>query len=453
MILGFYNDREFYTRLFHYAIPIIVQQFLLSSLNLVGVVMIGQLGEAAIAAVGLCNQIFFLLNLLLFGINSGAAIFTAQLWGKGDVHSIRKVLGLALLLGLMGGLFFSVVAELFPREALSIYSRDPQVISLGSEYLKIFGMSFLFTAITFSYAIVLRSTGDVRTPMLVSMGALSLNTLLSYGLIFGNFGLPNLGVRGAAISITIARMIECIALVFLVYRRKTPAAASLQELLSFTRGFAGRVMRRVLPVALNEVLWSLGITTYNIIYARIGTEAIAAMNIAATIDGMAIVFFIGIGNACAILVGNVIGAGEEEKAYRYALRSLGLGVVGGVFIGLLLILMSGGLLELYKVSPIVIDYTRRVLTIIGLGLWLRVANLIMFVGIFRSGGDTRFAFFLDAGTIWIVGVPLAYLGAFIFQLPVYLVYLMVLTDELTKMVIGLFRLFSKKWIHNLTYVA
>jgi Na+-driven multidrug efflux pump len=197
----------------------------------------------------------------------------------------------------------------------------------------------------------------------------------------------------------------------------------------------------------------LGITTYNIIYARIGTEAIAAMNIAATIDGMAIVFFIGIGNACAILVGNVIGAGEEEKAYRYALRSLGLGVVGGVFIGLLLILMSGGLLELYKVSPIVIDYTRRVLTIIGLGLWLRVANLIMFVGIFRSGGDTRFAFFLDAGTIWIVGVPLAYLGAFIFQLPVYLVYLMVLTDELTKMVIGLFRLFSKKWIHNLTYVA
>ena len=446
----FITDREFFARLFKLALPIIAQQFIMSSLNLVNGIMVGQLGETAVAAVGLSNQVYFLLNLLLFGVNSGAAIFTAQYWGKGDVPSIRKVMGLALLVGLAGGLLFTIVALFFPQVALGFYSTDPAVIALGSSYLRIYALSFLFTSVTFCYAFVLRSVGNVRLPMIVSIGALSLNSVLAYALIFGKLGLPVMGINGAAVSITIARFLECAVLLWLAYRLRTPAAARLPEMFHFDREFAGRVLRRVLPVMLNEVFWSLGITTYNAIYAHIGTDSIAAMNIASTFDGLAIVLIIGIGNACAILVGNVIGAGDEKKAFRYAGKSMALAMLSSLLIGVLLWASSGWLLLPYKVSPEVAQYTQRVLWILAATLWLRSANMVLYVGIFRSGGDTRFAFILDAGTIWVVGVPLALLGAFALHLPVYWVYLMVMGDELTKCTVGLFRYFSRKWIHNLT---
>jgi len=448
-LIGFFNDKDYYLRLYRFAFPIALQQFIMSSLNMVGVMMIGQLGAVPVAAVGLANQIFFLLNLLLFGITSGSAIFTAQLWGKRDVPNIRKVLGLALTLGLAGGAVFLIIAEFFPAAALSIYSKDPAVIALGSDYLRIFGLSFIMFAITFCYSAVLRSTGDVRTPLVVSIATLSFNTLFSYVLIFGKLGFPVLGVHGAAIAAFSARVLECIGLLWLVYRRDSPAAAKLRELFSFDRVFVGKVLKPVLPVVANEMLWSLGITAYNVVYARIGTESIAAMNIVASIEQLAFVLFQGIGNACAILVGNRIGAGDEEEAFRYAARSEALGIAGGLVVGMMILATTDPILSLYNVSPTVIDYAHRVLTIIGLLLWLRVSNMILFIGILRSGGDTRFAFILDGVIIWVVGVPLAFAGAFLFHLPVYWVYLLVMSEEITKWLLGIFRFFSRKWIHNL----
>jgi len=196
----------------------------MSSLNMVGVVMIGQLGAVPVAAVGLANQIFFLLNLVLFGITSGSAMFTAQLWGKRDILNIRKVLGLALTLGLFVGTFFLIIAEFFPEFALSIYSKDPAVIALGSDYLRIIGYSFILYAISFSFSAVLRSTGDVKIPLVVTLTSLSLNTLLSYILIFGKFGFPVMGVHGAAIAVVCSRIVECAGLLYLTYRKKLPVS-------------------------------------------------------------------------------------------------------------------------------------------------------------------------------------------------------------------------------------
>jgi MATE family, multidrug efflux pump len=448
-LIGFFNDKDYYLRLYHFALPIALQQFIMSSLNMVGVMMIGQLGEVPVAAVGLANQIFFLLNLLLFGITSGSAIFTAQLWGKRDIPNIRKVLGLALTLGLTGGTVFLIIAEFFPAAALSIYSKDPAVIALGSDYLRIFGLSFIMFAITYCYSAVLRSTGDVRTPLVVSIATLSFNTLFSYVLIFGKLGFPILGVHGAAIAAFSARVLECIGLLWLVYRRDSPAAAKLRELFSFDLVFVGKVLKPVLPVVANEMLWSLGITAYNVVYARIGTESIAAMNIVASIEQLAFVLFQGIGNACAIMVGNRIGAGDEDEAFRYAARSEALGIAGGLVVGMMILASADPILSLYNVSPTVVDYAHRVLIIIGLLLWLRVSNMILFIGILRSGGDTRFAFILDGVIIWVVGVPLAFAGAFLFHLPVYWVYLLVMSEEITKWLLGISRFFSRKWIHNL----
>ena len=445
-----YWDKEFFKRLSQIAFPIALQNFIMSSLNMVGVIMIGQLGEVSVAAVGLAGQIFFLLTLLLFGINSGAAMFTAQLWGKRDIANIRKVLSLSMIISLAGSVIFLIIAVLFPETALGIYSKDTAVVALGSSYLRIYGWSFIFIAITFSFAFVLRSIGDVKTPLVVSISALGINTLLAYVLIFGKLGLPALGVTGAALAALSARVVECCALLTVTYIRKSPVAVRLRDLNNLTLAFAGKVIRPIVPVALNELFWSLGITTYSIVYARIGTDSIAAMNIVGTIDNLALVIFIGIANACAILVGNWIGANDERQAFRYAARTLGIGIAGAILMGGLILIGSEHLLAFYKVSPLVIEHSRKILTILAFFLWLRVTNLILFVGIFRSGGDTRFAFFLDAGTIWVVGVPLALIAAFVLHLPVYWVYLFVMADEFAKSVAGVFRFFSKRWIHNLT---
>ena len=446
----FFSDREYYRRLVQIGLPIAAQQFLLNSLNMAGVMLIGQLGEASVAAVGLANQVYFLFNLTLFGFNSGASMFTAQLWGKQDVLNIRRVTSLTLKLSLLVSLVFLALALLVPEAVLGIYSTDPEVIRLGSDYLRTFGWSFLFVAVTYPFSSVVRSTGNVRIPLVVSTGALSLNMLLSYLLIFGYLGLPRLGMQGAAVGTLIARILESGALVLLVYLKRLPAAISLLQLREFDPTFAWKVLKPVLPIAINEILWSFGITSYSVAYARISTEAIAAMNIFGTLDGIAFTVFIGIGNACAILVGHWIGAGEPKQAYRYALRSLSLGVLLALVTGVGMRLISPAILTLYKVSPEVIQSTQKIVNIMSALLWVRASNMILYIGAFRSGGDTRFGLIMDGLTIWVVGVPLAFAGAFLFHLPVQYVYLLAMSEEITKWAVALWRFFSRRWIHDLT---
>jgi putative MATE family efflux protein len=289
----------------------------------------------------------------------------------------------------------------------------------------------------------------VKTPTIITVIALLISTIFSYALIFGKFGLPELGIQGAAVAAVIARALECIALLIIIYVQKSAVAASLHELIDFDRAFVGKVIKPMLPVILNELFWALGITTYNVIYARLGTGSFAAMNIVSTIQQVAFVLFIGIANATSVLVGNRIGAGKEDEAYVYAGKSLGLGMIGGIVIGLLLEIVKVPFLSLYNVSPEVIANASYVIDITALFLWLRVNNMTIVVGILRAGGDTRFSLFLDGIIIWLVGVPMAYLGANVFHLPVYLVYLFVMSEEVVKWVLGLARYRSKKWINNL----
>ena len=445
----YYNDPEYFPNIRKIAIPIIIQQLTFSGLNMLGVVFVGQKGEVSVAAVGLAGQLAFLLNLVHFGIISGAAMFTAQFWGRQDVPNLRRVLGLCLMLAVSASLIFFTLAQFLPSQILSIYTKDPEVIALGTNYVRVFSWTYLFFAITFSYALVMRSTGDVRTPTTVSVSALLLSTFLSYSLIFGRFGFPELGIQGAAVAAVIARALECVTLISIIYVKKSPVAASLHELTNFDRAFVGRVIKPMLPVIINELFWALGITTYNVIYGRMGTESFAAMNIVSMIEQIAFVIFIGIGNATSVLVGNRIGAGKEDEAYLYAGRSLGLGIVGGILIGLLLQLVKVPVLSLYNVSPDVIENAGYVINVITFFLWVRVNNMTIVVGVLRAGGDTRFSMFIDGFIIWLVGVPMAYLGANVWNLPVYLVYLCAMSEEATKWILGVNRYFSRKWIHNL----
>lgn len=452
-VIEYYRDPEYFRLLFKIGIPIALNQLFFSGLNMAGNVMVGQRGDVAMAAVGLAGQIYFLLTLFLFGVASGSAMVTAQLWGKKDIPGIRKVLALCLWMSIAISGMFVFASETIPAQILSIYSKDPEVIALGSSYLKILAGSFVFFAITFSFGLVLRSIGNVKLPVSVSVLSLVLNILLSYGLIFGKLGLPEMGVLGAAWAVLISRILECAALLALVYASRSPVAASLRDLMSFDGRFFVRVMKPVLPVILNEIFWALGITAYNAVYGHISTEALAAINIMATADGIAMTLFMGIANATSVIVGNQIGAGEQEKAYRYTGRSLGLGIGLAMLVGFLVLLLRSPVLSLYKVSPQAAEAAYRLMTILGLLLWMRMTNMIVIIGMLRAGGDTYFSLFLDGFVIWILGVPMALLGAFVFDLPIHWVYLMVMSEELTKFILGLRRYFTRRWIHDLTHLS
>jgi putative MATE family efflux protein len=448
-LIALFNDKRFFKSMLTLAIPIVLQNLILSSLNLVDNVMIGRLGEGAIASVGLANQYFFLLNLLLFGITSGSSIFTAQYWGNRDIANIRRVLGICIISGSVAAFIFTLGALFLPAQILSIFSKDKDVILLGSEYLRVIAFSYIITAISFAYSFTLRSTGQVKIPMLVSTVALGTNTILNYLLIYGNFGFPELGVRGAAIATLIARIVEICLVLFIVYKGNNPIAASIGEMLDLPAVFIKNFYKVTVPVILNESIWALGVTMYAVVYARMGTEVIASTNISSTIERITWVIFMGLGNACAVMIGNKIGEGNEKDAFIYAKRFIILGPSLAVLAGFLVYFNSQFILSVYNISPTVYEYASKNLLVFSVFLWAKVFNFTSVVGILRSGGDTKFCLLIDTGGVWLIGVPLVALGGLVWNLPVYWVYALVYVEELFKLVLGLPRILSKKWINNL----
>jgi putative MATE family efflux protein len=453
LVADFLNDHDYYRQLVRLTLPIALQNFVTASLNFVAFILIGQLGEDSVAAVGLANQIWFLLNIFIFGIVSGTAIFIAQLWGKQDVSNIRKVLGLSLKLSLVVVAFFWSIAILVPRFALNIYTEDQSVIEIGSRYLLIYGWSYIFYAFSYVFSAASRSVGNVRMPMAVSTAALFFNVLIAYPMIFGiqAINLPARGVEGAAWAGLIARVLECITILFMVYRnQKSPIAAGFKDLFDIDLKFISPVIKPVLPVILNEILWSLGATMYNVIYGHIGTIAVAAINIIATIEQLAFVLLQGIATATSIQVGHQIGNGNSHKAFLYGGRALIIQLLFGFVLGTATFFAAGNIFSLYKVDAEVITIARQLLLIMTCGLWIKGLNNVIIIGMLRSGGDTRFSLVLDGLIIWIVGVPFTAAGAFLFNFPIYLVYALTYSEETVKMIIGVRRYISKKWINDMT---
>ncbi len=443
-----FKDRYFYKTMITIALPITLQNLISSSLNMVDTVIIGRLGESKIAAVGLANQYFFLLNLILFGINSGSSIFIAQFWGKGDTKHIRKVLGIALITGGIVSIIFTIGAFVAPQFILSLFTNDSIVIELGSEYLKVISLSYFITSISFAYGFASRSIGQAKLPLIVSGISLGINTFLNYALIYGLFRMPKMGIRGSALGTLIARIVEVILLLSIVYRENGVLAGKLKEMLTPTKEFVFKYFNTTLPVILNESFWSLGMTMYSAAYARISTGAVAAVQISNTIQNLFMVVFFGLGNACAVMIGNKIGANEKVTAIKYANKFSIIGPLLGIVTGGIVIIISPYILKLFKISSEVYSDAYKILIVMAIFMGIKVFNILLVVGILRSGGDTKFSMFLEIGSVWLIGVPLAFLGGLVWHLPVYIVVALVSLEEIIKTLIGIPRLISKKWVRN-----
>ncbi len=318
-----FHDRIFLGKALKIACPVAMQGMLNTIVNLADTLMIGTLGETAIAAVGLANKVFFVFTLLVFGVVSGGGVLAAQYWGNHDVKNIRKVLGLGLMIALGGAFVFASAGLINPRGVMGIFTESEASIGLGASYLVIAVLSYPFTAVTNVYVAMLRAVGQVKVSVFTSCMAIITNIVLNFFFIFPEravilFGqemiMPGLGlgVAGAAMATLSARVLEMIVLLLITYRKKWPVAARVSEMFGYSKAFIFQFFQTATPVILNEFMWGLGTTMYSLAYGRMGDEAVAAITIATTIQDIAVVLFQGLSAATAVILGNEMEIGRAH---------------------------------------------------------------------------------------------------------------------------------------------
>ncbi len=445
-----FSDRGYFRTLLIIAIPIVLQNLIASSLNMLDTVMVGKLGEAEIAAVGVGNQVFLLFNVMIMGLSGGCGIFIAQFWGRKDVKNIRRTMGVSLISGAVIASVFTSVIFLFSTQIVSVFNIDPDVIKHGSVYLKIVSLSYIFTAITFCLANASRSIEKALSPMIVSFIALICNATLNYVLIFGKFGFEPMGVKGAAVGTLISRGLEATILTLYVLKTNDVLIGKLSNLIDFSWDFVRKIYNIVLPVVLNDMFWAFGMVIYSVIYGRMGTQELAATQIYNTIQNLFTVLVLGVASSALVMIGNQIGSGNEERAKRYGYQFVVLGALIGVTISIVLALSTKSVVGIFDVSNDVRYFTEMILYITSLVLTFKSVSIIMIIGILRGGGDAKYALFVEMISMYGLGIPLALIGAFVLKLEVYWVVALISTEEILKLILVIKRLKTDKWIKNVS---
>ncbi len=431
--------------------PIAIQSLIASSLSLIDNLMVGSLGELELNAVGVSVQIFFIHWMLLFGFTSGSATFISQFYGVKDLKNIKRTTGFALTVAMGIGLLFFFGGMVFPQYILRVFTKYPDVIALGVDYVRIGSVIFLLLAVTQPFTVALRATQQTRLPLYASVVAIVTNTFLNYVLIFGKFGAPALGVAGAALATAIARTLEMGLILFVVFGRKNIIAGKLSEYFRYGRELAVRIVRNALPTTINETMWGIGTSLYVAAFARISITAGAAIQACNTINNLFSMAAFSIGDAVLILVGQKLGEGKTELAYEMSKKMTVMGLLAGVVLGVGVILAGEPLLSLFDFTAEGAEYASKILIIYGATLWLALYNGIQITGNLRCGGDTKFAMFTEVGTVWLIGVPMAFIASLYLGWPIYFALLAVKCEEVVKGLILTKRYLAKKWLRNVIH--
>lgn len=449
------GDREFWARALRLALPISFQNLLMSIYSLVDTLMVSWLGDVALSSTGMASQWGWLMQLAMFGLSSGASVFFAQYWGVRDIKKINKIYGIALLHMLAISLIFGAVAMFSPQFVIRFFNDNETVIKSGATYL--FYMSFAYPAyaLTIIFSSVLRSTEHVRLPMFVSLMTTIENIVINYILIFGHFGAPAMGVAGAAIATVISVWTGAVVIFVISMATKNTLRAPLGDMISFDRTLLFKFYKVATPVVLNEFLWALGTMCYNIILGNLGYQYYTGVTIFRTFEGIAFVMFIGLCNACCVIVGKAIGSGKPDEAYRDALRFSVLVPLVSVFVGVTAIIFRTQIVSLFNIGGQLSDVTLAtaagIIVIYGIIIPFRNIPFIQIVGVFRSGGDTLTGMKYDICCVWLIALPLMAFAAYVLRLPFLGVYTaMAVGEDCVKFLLCIRRFRSRKWIMPVT---
>lgn len=444
------DNKKFYKTLITLCIPIIIQNLLSNLINMVDTIMVGGLGEISVASIGIANQYFFLYNMALSGIIGGASLFIAQFYGKNDKLNIRKITGLSVISALMIGITFMIVAFFSPKFIIYFFSKDLDVIKVATNYFSIIGFCYPIIAISNVFSMGSRSIRNPKLGMICSTISLFINIILNYVFIFGKLGMPALGASGAAIATVIARIIELFLLVSYIYFIKDDYELrfTFKDIKLINKDLLKAYISKTTPTFLNDTLWAFGTVLYAVAYSKAGTSAIAASQIASSTGNFFIVTAVCVAIGSSIMIGNELGADNIKKAIHYSKKFAILVTLVGAIFGLLLIISIPGLIKLFSVSDQLMPDIKKIFVIMGILMALKTFNTFIIIGVLRSGGDTKYALFLEMGCMWIVSLPLTFFAAYK-GLPIYILVGLTYTEEVVKFIFGVPRAISKKWAQNL----
>jgi putative MATE family efflux protein len=443
-------DKDFYSTLVRLAVPIALQNLIGLGMNLIDTVMLGSLGEKQISASALANQPYFIFTLFIFGLCSGACVLTAQYWGKKDIETISRIVAFAIKSSVIVSAVFTAVVLIFPEAVISIYTGDAEVIRYGAQFLRIIGFSYIISGISLTYLYLQRSVENVRLPLMINLTSFVVNAFLNWVLIYGNLGAPAMGIRGSATATLTARILELV--MALVY------ALGFDKILKFKPSYfvstdkqlVSDFLRYSLPVVANETLWGLGISIESVIIGHISSQMVAANSIAGVVQRLGMVVIFGIANAAAVIVGKQIGSDNQEKARIYARKLLRVSVALGAVSSLLLLIIRDPMVGIYNVDPVTKGLACTMINVYAIVIIFQAFNTVNIVGILRGGGDTRFAMIIDVASLWGVALPLGAISGLVFHLPVAIFFFLMLGDEPTKFLIGVWRFRTGKWLQNVT---
>lgn len=440
---------DFYPQIVKLVIPIIIQNLLSAAVNSADVIMLNFVGQSSISAVSLAANYSNVLFMVYYGLGTGATLLCAQYYGKGDYKAIQIIEGIALRFSMIISILVALVAFTMPQMMMKLFTNDPELLAIGSSYIRIMGITYICWGMTEVYLAVLRSIGRVTVSMAMNMLAFGLNILLNATFIFGLFGAPKLGATGVAIATALSRTVELIAC-FIVSAFSKNVRLDLRYMFIKNKLLFSDFVRLSLPALGNDISWSVGFSMYSVILGHLGTDAVAANSLVVVVRNIGTVFCFGIASAGGILLGNVMGQGDLERSKRYASKTLKLTVIAGAFGGLIVLAITPFIMKFASLTPTAMYYLKYMLLINCYYVMGTAVNTTLIAGVFRAGGDTKFGLICDTIDMWVYAVPLGFFAAFVLKLPVMWVYFLLCTDEFVKWPWVIKRYLSGKWAKNIT---
>ena len=442
--------RAFYKGVFALVVPMALQNLINVGVTAADVIMLGKVGEKVLSGASLAGQVQYIMTLFLFGLTSGATVLTAQYWGKEDKKTIEKILALGMKAAIIVTAIFTVAALLIPDLLMQIFTTDPEVIAEGVKYLRIIAFSYVAVGITQTYLYIMRSVERVVVATVVYLISLICNVILNAIFIFGLFGLPAMGIEGAALATLIARLLE-VVLVF-GYARifNKDIKFHFSHFWHSEKLLRQDFFRYAIPVIVNEVMWGLGTAANTAVLGHMGSAAVAANSVAQVARQLATVVAFGLSSATAIYLGKTIGERKLEHAKAYAKKFLFLSVLMGAIGGLLILAAIPIVNNTMSLTPEAQEYLKVMFIVMSYFVIGQAYNSTMVVGVFRSGGDTRFGLLLDVSTMWGCSILFGFLAAFVFKCSVPVVYVILMSDEIIKIPITTWRYLKYKWLQDVT---
>ena len=429
------------------ALPIALQQFMTALVGACDAIMLGKLSQDAMSAVSLATQVTFVFNLFMFAFMAGENMFVAQYYGKGDYTGISQVFSLVTKICGCIAVIFLAGTLFFPEQLMRILTNEETLIVLGSEYLRVIGISYVFSGIAQTFLAIMKNCGAVNMSTLINGVMVILNIALNAVFIFGLSGFPKMGIKGAALATVLATVVQFLWSVGYVLCRIRAVKFSLR---SCEKKLFGRFWQKAVPLLINNLAWGIGFSMYSVIMGHLGTDAVAANGIANISKNLVVCFCLGLGNAGSIIVGNRLGADRLQEAKEAGETLTKTAIIAGIVSGLVLIALSPFITKMVDLTPTARGYLQKMLLISSYYIAGKSVNCMTIGGIFAAGGDSKFGMLCDSVTLWCIIVPLGCICAFILKLPVMVVYFVLNLDEIIKLPVVYKHYKKYKWIKNLT---